>query len=52
MQMICQFDSICERYDFLKKIQNENKNELQMNFLFDLMGQIIRCMFIGGLFIN
>jgi len=35
-----------------EKIQNENKNELQMNFLSGFMGQIIQCMFIGGLFTN
>jgi hypothetical protein len=35
-----------------KEIQNENENELNINFLSGLRGQIDWCMFLGGLFIN
>jgi len=43
--MVCQFDFVCKRYEFLKKfkmkIQNENENELKINFLSSFKGQII-----------
>jgi hypothetical protein len=51
VQMICKFDSICEKYENLK-IQNENENELKIKFLFGFKGQIVRCMLIGGLSAN
>jgi hypothetical protein len=48
--MVCKSNFICKRYEFLKK--NQNENELKINFLFNLKGQIVQCMFKGGLSIN
>jgi hypothetical protein len=35
-----------------EKIQNENENELKINFLFGLKGQIVWCTLKGGLYAN
>ncbi len=54
MKTICEFDFVCKIYEFPKKFKMkiQNENEWKINFLSNLKGQIVRYMFVGGLFIN
>jgi hypothetical protein len=51
---ICEFDFVCKIYEFPKKFKMkiQNENEWKINFVSSLRGQIVRYMFVGGLFTN
>ncbi len=39
VQTVCKSNSICKKYEFIEK--NQNQNELKINFLFGLKSQSV-----------